>query len=169
MGKYNFLKLEYRTEEAQDLEMVGIVDGNGALPAYTTTDKHAKWNAWIVNRSRQMFQFVPVDCNIPIYKDNGVDMESRCDGMLLVDSLRYIAFIELKDVRSGGIADAIKQLRNTIELFSQSHHVEDFRIRRAYAANVAHPRFHYSMKDEIESFRALKFVLMPQVEIVLTK
>ena len=167
MAKHNFLKLEYRNEEVQALEIVGVVDGDGVLPAYTTTDKNLKWNAWIVNKNRRLFQFVPVDCNIPIYKDNGVDMESRCDGMLLVDSMRYIAFVELKDVRSGGIADAIKQLRTTIELFSQNHHVEDFRIRRAYAANVAHPRFHYSMKDEIESFRALKFVLMPQAEIVL--
>ena len=158
MAKHNFLKLEYRTEEVQALEIVGVVDGDGVLPAYTTTDKKLKWNAWIVNKNRRLFQFVPVDCNIPIYKDNGVDMESRCDGMLLV---------ELKDVRSGGISDAIKQLRTTIELFSQNYHVEDFRIRRAYAANVAHPRFHYSMKDEIESFRALKFVLMPQAEIVL--
>ena len=102
MAKHNFLKLEYRTEEVQALEIVGVVDGDGVLPAYTTTDKNLKWNAWIVNKNRRLFQFVPVDCNIPIYKDNGVDMESRCDGMLLVDSMRYIAFVELKDVRSGG-------------------------------------------------------------------
>ena len=167
MAAYNFLKLEYRTERAQSLEMVGIVDGDGELPTYTTTDERLKWNAWIVNKNKQVFQFVPIDCNIPIYKDNGTDLESRCDGMLLVDDLRYIAFIELKDVRIGGLSDAIKQLKKTIELFAQGHHVEDFRIRKAYAANVAHPKFHYSMKDEIESFKALKFVLMPQAEITL--
>ena len=167
MANPNFLKLDYRTEGKQTLETVGIVDGDGSLPAYTTVNKQLKWNATILNKNKHAFQFVPVDCNIPIYKDNGVDLESRCDGMLLVDNLRFIAFIELKDVRSGGIADAIKQLRNTITLFAQSHHVEDFRIRRAYAANAAHPRFHYSMKDEIESFRTLKFVLMPQAEIIL--
>ena len=165
MAKHNFLKLEYRIEGKQTLERVGIVDGDDFLPAYTTTDTRLKWNAWIVNKNKQVFQFVPVDCNIPVYKDNGIDLESRCDGMLLVDSLRYIAFIELKDVRTGGMAEAVQQLRRTIELFAESHHVEDYRIRRAYAANIAHPRFHYSMKDEIESFKALKFVLMPQVEI----
>lgn len=167
MANYNFFKKEYRTEDPRSDESVGIMDGEGEEPAYTTTDKSLKWNAWVVNKNRHTFLFVPIDCNIPLLKPNGHDLEKRCDGMLWMDSLKYIAFIELKDVRRGGMSEAVKQLYNTIELFRKNHYVEDYKIRRAYAANISYPRFHYSMKDEIESFRKLNFVLMPQAEIIL--
>lgn len=167
MSKVNFLKLEYRLEPKRNDSECGIVDGPDASPAYTTTDKSLRWNATILNPNEQAFQFVPVDNNIIIFKDNGCDKESTCDGMLLVDESNMLAFIELKDVKIGGMADAISQLENTIKHYLANHQYDIFRKRRAYAANIAHPQFHYNMKDEIERFRAFKFVLFPEATIRL--
>lgn len=167
MSKVNFLKLEYRLEPKRQDSECGIVDGPDAAPAFATTEKDIKWNATILNPKGHSFQFVPVDNNIIILKENRHDKESTCDGMLLVDESNMIAFIELKDVKTGGMADAISQLENTIKHFLSNHRYEIFRIRRAYAANIAHPQFHYNMKDEIERFRALKFVLFPEATIRL--
>ena len=85
--------------------------------------------------------------------------------MLLVKDLSMIAFVELKDDRSHGFSRAIEQLKNTIRLFHENHRYDVFRIRRAYAANIRRPYFHYNMKDEMENFRAIKFVFYPEVTI----
>lgn len=168
MSNVNFLKLEYRLEPSRNEKRCGIMDGPegpDCRPAYTTTDESQKWNATILNSEGHSFQFVPVDRNIIIFKENGHDKDSTCDGMLLVEEKSMIAFIELKDVKTGGYADAISQLENTIKHFLRNHNHDIFRIRRAYAANIAHPQFHYNMKDEIERFRSLKFVLFPEATV----
>lgn len=165
MSKVNFLKMEYRIESQRRDSECGIIDGPASSPAFTTTDRTLKWNAVILNPNGQAFQFVPVDNNIIIFKKNGKDKESTCDGMLIVNDNSMLAFIELKDVKTGGMADAIGQLENTIVHFLTNHQYDVFRIRRAYAANIAHPQFHYNMKDEIERFRKLKFVLFPEATI----
>lgn len=162
MNKVNFLKREYRIEPPRTDALCGIIDG---LPAFTTTDETLKWNAMIINADLRKFQFVPIDNNIIIYKPDGKNKESSCDGMLLVQDQSMIAFVELKDVRHGGISDAIAQLRETIKHFLANHQYDIFRIRRAYAANIAHPQFHYNMKDEMEDFRKLHFVLYPEATI----
>lgn len=168
MSKVNFLKVEYRCEPVQDITVCGIVDGENQLPAYTTTDISLKWNAVIHNPNRHAFQFIPIDNNIPIYKTNNVDIERRCDGMILSDNLRLIAFIELKDVRKGGLADAIEQLRITISNFLANHPYDIYRIRRAYAVNIAHPHFNYGMKDTISRFnKSLKFNLFITPDVTL--
>lgn len=159
--------MEYRIEHKRDDLECGIVDGLDCAPAYTTTERNVKWNATILNPQGHSFQFIPVDNNIVIFKKNGRDKESTCDGMLLDDERNMLAFVELKDVKTGGMADAISQLETTIRHFLSNHQYDIFRDRRAYAANIAHPQFHYSMKDEIERFRALKFVLYPEATIRL--
>lgn len=165
MSKVNFLKIDYRIEpERNDVEC-GIVDGHDGKPAFTTTDRGLKWNATIVNPNGHSYQFIPVDNNIIIFKKNGCDKESTCDGMLLVENNEIVAFVELKDVKVGGFADAVGQLENTIMHFLRNHDYKIYRKRRAYAANIAHPQFHYNMKDDIERFRALKFTLYPQATI----
>lgn len=166
MSKTNFLKREYRTEASRQDLKCGIVDGADGKPAYTTNNCHLKWNATIHNPDGHSFQFVPVDNNIIIHQQNGHDKESSCDGMLLVEANEMIAFIELKDVRTGGFSIAIDQLKQTISHFRQSHDYKQFKRRRAYIANIAHPKFQYSMKDEMELFRnSYKFALFPDVNI----
>lgn len=164
MSKVNFLKQEYRIEQSRKDKKCGIIDGKDELPAYTTIDTTLKWNAIIDNANSKEFVFVPIDHNICVYRKDGT-LDSTCDGMVLVHELKLLAFIELKDVRIGGMAEAIGQLRHTIELFEQNYRYDIFKIRRAYAANIAHPQFHYNMKDEIEKFRAMHFVLHPEATI----
>ena len=110
MNKVNFLKQEYRIEPPQNGDICGIVDGVDERPAYTTSDTNEKWNAIVKNPDNYTFQFVPVDYNIIIYRENG-EKEQSCDGMILVDSIRMISFVELKDVRTGGYAEATITLR----------------------------------------------------------
>ncbi len=166
MSKTNFLKREYRTEPSRQDLKCGIVDGTDGKPAYTTNDRTLKWNAIIHNPNGREFQFVPVDNNIIINQLNGHDKEKSCDGMLLVDGNEMIAFIELKDVRTGGFPKAIEQLESTIKYFLKSHNYSVFKRRRAYIANIAHPKFQYSMKDDMEHFRSsLKFTLFPESNI----
>lgn len=164
MSKVNFLKQEYQIEQSRKDRKCGIIDGLDESPAYTTIDVALKWNATIDNAKGKEFVFVPIDHNMYIYRNDG-NLDSTCDGMVLVRELSLLAFVELKDVRKGGMVEAIGQLRHTIELFEQNHQYDIFKIRRAYAANIAHPQFHYNMKDEIEKFRAMHFVLYTETTI----
>lgn len=99
------------------------MDGVNENPAYTTTDKpiKSKWNATIKNENKREFMFVPIDHNIRIYKTDSDDLESTCDGMILVEKTNMLVFVELKDVNTGGMAKAINQLKNTINIFEQNH------------------------------------------------
>lgn len=166
MSKVNFLKRKYRIEASQQSVRCGIVDGVNSNPAYTTLSSVQKWNATIENPQSRTFQFVPVDNNIVYYKPNG-NKERSCDGMILVEENDILAFVELKDVQTGGYADAIEQLRITVTTFLANHQYDIFRLRRAYAANIAHPTFQYNMKDQMEDFRKLHFVLIPEAIIRL--
>ena len=168
MSKVNFFKKEYITESPRIDSLCGIIDGVNENPAYTITTNPENWNATIVNPNGQEFLFIPIDHNIKVYKADGKSLDGTCDGMILVDVRRLLAFVELKDIRSGGFADALGQLWHTIEIFLQNHQYTDFRLRRAYAANIAHPHFHYNMKDEMEDFKnKLHFTLFPEATITI--
>lgn len=172
MSKTNFFKSCYRIESPRREELCGIMDGVNENPAYTTTDKpiKSKWNATIKNENKREFMFVPIDHNIRIYKTDSDDLESTCDGMILVEKTNMLVFVELKDVNTGGMAKAINQLKNTINIFEQNHKNDNkyntLKKRYAYVANIAHPRFNYNMKDEMEYFRTkLHFILRTEVII----
>lgn len=165
-NEIDFFAEEYRTETEQSSKTIGIVDGNSA-PAFTTGSESENWNAVINNPNGKSFQFIPIDYNIEIDRGDG-QKESTCDGMILCESERFLAFVELKIVRSGGDADARKQLKNTIEIFNERHDYKAFNTknRRAYVANKEHPHFHRSDKNEEEEFRdKLHFKLFQQKEI----
>lgn len=113
---------------------------------------------------------MPVDHNMNIRKSNG-DLESTCDGMILYDDRKSIAFVELKDVRTGGAkADAKRQLKNTIVIFLSNHDYKFFNRRFAYIANKRHPHFNFSNKMEMQDFNnKYHFRLLPQTDISLTQ
>lgn len=166
MSKPNFLKQSYRIEGVKNHPTCGIIDPKNAEPAYTTCDTSLMWNATINNPHGRTFQFVPIDNNIIIYKSDGKSKESTCDGMLLVERNQILAFIELKDARSKGFANALSQLENTIELFRQNHNSSIFKTKRAYIANTAYPQFPYSRKEEIAHFhKKYNFALRPETNI----
>jgi hypothetical protein len=170
MRRVVFLAKEYRTEPGRSEEVIGICDPEGEKPAYTTTDAKCsdKWIATIKNSRRAEIQFVPVDKNILMFRDNG-EIESSCDGMILYDGDRSLCFIELKDVRTAGwMSEAIEQLRSTIEIFNKNHDYRDFSDRSAYAANCHHPNFHNSCREKLQEFRSrTHFRLMPQANVVI--
>lgn len=165
-NEIDFFAEEYRTETEQSSKTIGIVDGNSA-PAFTTGSEPENCNDVINNPNGKSFQFIPIDYNIEIDRGDG-QKESTCDGMVLCESERFLAFVELKIVRSGGDADARKQLKNTIEIFNERHDYKAFNTknRRAYVANREHPHFHKSSKNEEEEFRDnLHFKLFQQNDI----
>lgn len=165
-NEIDFFAAEYRKEDEQSTNIIGIVDGDSA-PAFTTSCEPDKWNAVINNPNGKSYRFIPIDNNIEIDRGDG-QKESTCDGMILCESERFLAFVELKIVRSGGDADARKQLKNTIEIFNERHDYKAFNTknRRAYVANKEHPHFHRSDKNEEEEFRdKLHFKLFQQKEI----
>lgn len=163
-NEINFFDAAYHTEEEQTTMEIGIVD---AKPAYTTDDISQKWNATIKNPNGKTFIFVPIDFNIEIDRGDG-QKESSCDGMVLCDSEKFIAFVELKDVKNNGDSDARKQLKITIQIFNENHDYKVFsrKNRRAYVANVTHPHFHSSKTNDEEEFRdKLHFRLFQQTDI----
>ena len=118
-NEIDFFAAEYRTEDEQTSKTVGIVDGDSA-PAFTSDSESNNWNAVINNPNGKSFQLIPIDYNIEIEGDDG-QKESTCDAMVLCESERFLAFVELKIVRVGGDADARKQLKNTIQIFNERH------------------------------------------------
>lgn len=150
MTKINFFDKSYRTESARDDAEFGLFDPDNSLPAITTTDG-IHYQALVHNPSRHILDFVAIDHNIVFVKPDG-NQESTCDAMLF-DGTEYLAFVELKDVASSWVTEAVGQLENTILLFKKSHYYKDFKRRYAYAANRQHPVFHYSLKEEMQRFR----------------
>lgn len=165
-NEIDFFDIAYHTEGEQSTMEIGIVDGHSA-PAYTTSNASQKWNATIKNPKGKTFRFVPIDFNIEIDRGDG-QKESSCDGMVLCQSEKFIAFVELKDVKNNGDSDARKQLKITIQIFNENHDYKLFstKNRRAYVANVSHPHFHSSKTNDEQEFRdVLHFKLYQQTDI----
>lgn len=150
MSQINFFDKAYFTEKARDDEEFRIFDPSNGQPATTTTDNF--YQAVVKNPNRHILQFVAIDHNMDIRKTDG-ELESTCDGMLFEEK-EYLAFVELKDVASGWVSEAVGQLSNTIRLFKENHYYEDHKRRYAYAANSQHPIFHYSLKEMMQHFKA---------------
>lgn len=130
-----------KTEPSRSDVEAYLMDGK---PAYTTTAKGNYPEVTIKNPSELDYQFVPVDHNIIIRRDNG-DFEKSCDGMLYYGGeRRNIFFIELKDRSSNWINDAVEQLERTISIFNTKYSPSSFGKKRAYAANRQHLSYHNS-------------------------
>ena len=151
MQAIDFFAPAYRQEAPRNDAEFGIYDPGNSQPALTTLDTTA-YQAVVKNPNGLSLQFVAVDHNIPINRDNG-DAESTCDGMLYVDN-QFLSFIELKDRLSGWASEAAEQLQKTIEIFKANHDSETFAKRYAYAANIQHPNFHRSFKEVMQKFRS---------------
>lgn len=166
-----FLSPKYRTEPVKTDRLLGVCDPEGEQPAYSTsaTNGPDRWVATVVNESRKPIQFVPIDKNIKVYKPDGKNLESTCDGMLLSGNERNVFFVELKDVSTGGWAsDALEQVESTIRLFLASYDYRTFKLRRAYLANRRHPHFLCSYREKLQEFKLkYHFTLCPQAKIVV--
>ena len=91
----------------------------------------------------------------------------RCDAMLTSDELLYLA--ELKDRGSSSWrADAIEQLKSTIEFLRQHHDLTPFRHKKAFACNKKRQSFQQIDHEErLRFFRTYGFRLDLQATIKL--
>lgn len=149
--KINFFENKYIVEPPHKEEKFYIYDpGNNESVYVSFDDKY--YQAIVFNKKKEYIQFIAIDNNIKIYKDNSKDEESLCDCMLFSKE-NFILFIELKDQQKQWLSDALSQLKNTIRLFKENHSVELFAKRRAYASNKQHPQFAHSYKETMQRFR----------------
>ncbi|MBQ4477095.1 MAG: hypothetical protein IJQ18_06040 [Paludibacteraceae bacterium] len=149
MANINFFDKRFQKEDARtDLEF-GIYDPGDNKPAVTTSDT-SLGQAIVKNQQKKIVQFVAIDHNMDIRKQNG-NAESTCDGMLYVDT-SFLAFVELKDELKNWISEAVSQLENTIKLFKENNY-RTFSKHRAYAANKKHPQYAYSEKERMQHFK----------------
>lgn len=139
------------TEAARTDTVAYLIDKE---PACTTLEQGPYRQVTIKNPLGLSYQFVPIDHNIVIYRDNG-EMASTCDGMLHYGGRKNVFFVELKDRSGDWIDDAVSQLGNTIEIFSQQHPHNTLGKKRAYAANRQHLAYqsNSSHKELYDKFR----------------
>ena len=108
-------------------ERFGLCDDQDTTPAYVDVVSPDKWVATVENPARREVIFTAVDKGV--IQDHEAEGRGRCDAMLTLDELLYLA--ELKDRGSSSWrADAIEQLKSTIEFLRQHHDLTHFAIRR---------------------------------------
>ena len=117
----------------------GICDDQNGLIAYTDTTDSSKWIATVNNPQATPVTFTAVDNCVEILRGDG-DADRKCDGMMTYSE--NLVFVELKEVKSSWISDAVEQLEITIQHFIANHDIGIFRHKRAFACNKKHPNFH---------------------------
>ena len=126
-------------------------------PAYLDEENGAKWIAVVENEQLKKIHFIAIDNCIEIWRDDDPKkMEKRCDGMLWYET--SIIFVELKDRvskkdKNAWVEGGEKQLKRTIEYFEKTEQSNNFREKRAYIANKAHPTFKESQLQRMKSFK----------------
>ena len=146
----NFL-LNPCSEKARNDKEFGICDDQDGGKAYTTDTNSDDWVANVSNENQADLTFTPIDNCIIVFKEGTRLKESTCDGMITFKDSLYL--VELKDQgTSGWIPKAKDQLENTIRLLGQSHDLDEFRFKKAYACNKRHPRFQIIEASERKSF-----------------
>lgn len=126
-------------------------------PAYLDERNGDKWIAVVENEELKEVHFIAIDNCIDIWRDKEKkEMDNRCDGMLWYET--SIIFVELKDRvskkdKNAWVEDGEKQLKCTIEYFEKTEQSNNFREKRAYIANKAHPIFKESQLQRMKSFK----------------
>lgn len=137
--------------------------------AYIAESQGENWLAIVDNHYGTKVNFVPIDHCIELLRPDG-KMDNRCDGCLFYE--KTIIFVELKDRSSKGpawIKDAERQLRHTIKHFEDQKESDAFKVKKAYIANCAKPRFQSGQAVRMENFfNETKYVLRIEntIEIV---
>ena len=126
-------------------------------PAYLDERNGDKWIAVVENEELKEIHFIAIDNCIDIWRDEvRKEMDNRCDGMLWYET--SIIFVELKDRvskkdKNAWVEDGEKQLKCTIEYFEKTEQSNNFREKRAYIANKAHPIFKESQLVRMKNFK----------------
>ena len=148
----DFFNPIYRKEPPRKDSLFGIVDKLDEGFARTSKEEPPKeWVAVVVNDTKAMLQFVPVDKNITVGKERGAE-RSMCDGMLYKTDKSWLAFIEMKDRTKKDVGSAMDQLVSTIELFLKTRSSKKVGTKYAYVANRRHPDFSRGMGETKQRF-----------------
>ncbi len=161
--KVNFLE-NICKEPARNDSIFGLCDDQNGQKAYSNTDSPAKWIATVKNEKGINLILTPVDnCLI---KSNEFIGRGRCDGLLT--SSEHLYFIELKDQAKGWITHAVEQLESTIEFFKESHDINAFRHKKAFACNKQHTHFQeVDNENNLSFFRKHKVRIDIQADIIV--
>lgn len=155
------MKLDFFNSQCQSVsnkKRFGLCDEqDNKEPAYLDERNGAKWIAVVENDELKEVHFITIDNCIDIWRnDDPKKMKKRCDGMLWYET--SIIFVELKDRvskkdKNAWVEDGEKQLKRTIEYFEKTEQSNNFREKRAYIANKAHPTFKESQLQRMKNFK----------------
>ncbi|MCP1994379.1 hypothetical protein [Flavobacterium sp. HSC-61S13] len=142
----------------------GICDNEDGTKAYTSNVSPEEWIANVVNASSKSVTFIAVDkC---ILQDADEPRRGRCDGILLTEEQLY--FVELKNQMRNWTTDAIQQLESTILFFKESHDINVFKHKKAFACNKKHKNFQeIDNETNLAFFRKHGIRLDIQAEIIV--
>lgn len=115
--------------------LFGLIDdkGNDKKPAFIDFINNEDWEATIKNPHKKEITFKAIDNCVLAYRENG-ELIKRCEGFLVFDS--KILFIELKQrKRRGWLTDARKKFEETILVFKENNHDNNFEILAPVIAN----------------------------------
>lgn len=150
MLKVNFFDTpcEFNTTSADEF---GIYDEpNNSLKAYLVFNDEIVPQLKVLNSKSKSIIFYPIDNCVKVYKANGTDKESTCDGMLLFDN--QFIFVELTESRHKSIEDCIYQIISTIKIFKQNHSDVFYSKKSAIISNISKPSV--TLKhDRYEAFK----------------
>ncbi len=160
---WEFLASPCKEPSRTDIEF-GICDDENGTKAYTDIDNPISWIATVSNENKKNVSFIAVDkC---ILQDTDEPGRGRCDGILVTEDQLY--FVELKNQKKSWISDAIEQLESTIEFFKESHNMEDFRHKKAFACNKKSKHFQeIDNEQNLNFFRKHKVRLDVQADIII--
>ncbi len=144
--------------------LFGLCDDQNGDRAYTDVNDQTKWTAVVKNENSKDLIFTAIDkC---VIKDNEQQGRGRCDGMLTSDEHLY--FVELKNEAKSWITGAIEQLESTIQFFIESHNINEYKHKKAFACNKQHKHFQEIDNEFNRSFfRKYKVRIDLQAEIIV--
>jgi hypothetical protein len=151
-------------EPSRNDALFGICDDQDGTKAYTDTAHPDNWIATVKNDRNKDLVFTAVDkCLI---QDHEQPDRGRCDGLLTSDE--HIYFIELKDQDKKWRSKAIEQLESTIQFYIESHNIDLYRHKKAFACNKQRPHFQ-EIDNELNKtfFRKYRVRIDAQAEIIV--
>ena len=145
---------EEKCQTNSNIKRFGLCDDPSPAinPAYIDEKDGRKWIAVVENFERYKVTFTAIDKCIEIRRSDG-KMHKRCDGVLTYNET--IIFVELKArgvLGNEWVEDAEIQLKTTIGHYEATNESENFRSKKAYAANSEHPKFKKSQTRRMDQF-----------------
>ena len=121
-------------------------------PAYIDELSPPEWIGIVHNPYNYNVDFYAIDNCIIILKPDGINKESRCDGMLHYDN--SLIFVELKmRGNSGWLIKARTQLTITIEKFMDNNDISTYKKVEAYVCNGLRPLAIQGNNIQLEKFK----------------